>query len=67
MNTADKIDLPDIYRQPVNGLSNFEMSGDSLAVVKDCMNRINQHENDPSGPPAKKSSTRAAADTKSHS
>lgn len=44
------MNLPDIYRQPVDGLSNFEMSGDSLAVVKDCMNR--NKEND-AGDPAK--------------
>lgn len=61
------MNLPSIYTQPVTDLENFEMSGDSLAVVKDCTNRINEQENDPSGPPAKKSSTRAATHTESNS
>lgn len=36
--------LPSIYQEPVAGLENFPMNGDHLAVVRDCMTRIEEHE-----------------------
>lgn len=44
------MELPSIYTQPIADLENFEMNGDSLAVVKDCMNRIKEND---AGDPAK--------------
>lgn len=61
------MNLPDIYRQPVDGLRNFEMNGDSLAIVKDCTNRINRQENDLNGNLAKESPVKAATHTESNS
>lgn len=37
--------LPAIYEQPIDGLENFEMSGDDLAVVQGCFRKINAREN----------------------
>ncbi|RCS98001.1 hypothetical protein [Brevibacterium aurantiacum] len=37
--------LPAIYEQPIDGLENFEMSGDDLAVTADCFRKINAREN----------------------
>lgn len=54
------MELPSIYTQPIADLENFEMNGDSLAVVKDCMDRIKEND---AGDPAK-NPTSAATHTR---